>query len=130
MLKPTFLNILFYNLLKYLIVYLVFMITTNNYKMFQVNNINSGIDLIYYLWLLLFLPTVSMVVFSAPYYFSFQIKNKNIFLITIVIILFVEYLFYIYFNSQKHIDMRGVWMTLISSVVFYLMFFKRINSIF
>lgn len=128
MLKPTFLNILFYILFKYLIVYLVFMIATNNYKIIQVSNVKNGADLFYYLWLLLFLPVVSMVLFSAPYYLLFRIKNKDIFIVAIVTILLVEYLFYVYFNSQKHIDMRGILMVLISSIVFYLMFFKKINS--
>lgn len=130
MFKPTLFNIIFYIFFKYLIVYVIFMIATNDYRMLQISNIKSGQDLFYYLWLMTFLPIVSIVLFSIPYFFSFRIRNNRMFVTAILAILFLEYLFYVYFNSQKQIDLYGVSMVSISLIVFYLFFFKRINLFF
>jgi hypothetical protein len=130
MLKSTFFNILFYLFLKYLVAYVVFMIMTKNYAMLQVKNLKNTEDILLYLWLVLFIPIVNVALFSLPYYFSFKLKSGILFFLSIALILFLEYLFYVYLNSQKHIDTNGIIVVLISIVIFYLFFFKRINTYF
>lgn len=129
MLKPSFINIILYTLLKFIIIYIVFMIATSNFKLLQLNNIQNGSDLFYYLWLVLFIPVMNMLFFSVPFFLSFKIKSKTYFLITVVSIAVLEYLLYVYFTSQKYIDVKGTYIELISLGVFYLLFFKRINAI-
>jgi len=69
MLKPSFVNILLSLLLKYVVVYVVFMFATNNFKLLELNNIKNGEDLFYYLWIIFFIPFVNMALFSAPLFF-------------------------------------------------------------
>lgn len=106
------------------------MIATDDYRMLQIGNIKTGADLFYYLWLILFFPIVSIILFSAPYYLLFRIKCRVDLVIAVVGILFFEYLFYVYFNSQKLIDIYGIFIALISLFIFYLLFYKRINLFF
>jgi hypothetical protein len=126
--NPKFIKILIYILVKYIVVYVVFMITTNNYAMLELGNLKTAEDVFLYLWLLLFLPIVSIALFSLPYYFSFKIRNSLLFFFSIISILVLEYFFYVYFNSQKHIDKNGLTLVVVSIVVFYLFFHKHINS--
>lgn len=129
MLKPSFANILLYLLIKYIVVYVVFMFATNNFKMLQISNIKDASDLFYYLWIILFIPIVNMVLFSGPLFLSFRVKHRIYFFVLLGLIIMAEYFVYVYFTSQKHIDIRGVYIELISLAVFYLCFFRTINLI-
>lgn len=128
MLKPSFGNILVYLFLKYIVIYGIFMVKTHNYKLLEISNIKNGEDLFYYLWIILFIPIVDMLFFSVPFYFSFKVKKGISFFILIGLILVLEYFVYVYFTSQKYIDMNGVYIELISLVVLYLFFFRKINA--
>lgn len=128
MLKPNFLNILFYLFLKYFLAYIIFMVATKNYAILKLNNIKTVEDFFYYAWLILFIPILNAVLFSFPYYLSFKLKEGVLFFSSIAIILFFEYLLYVYFNSQKHIDTNGLVIVLISIIVFTMFFFKKIRK--
>lgn len=130
MFKPSFVNILFYLLLKYVVVYAVFMFATNNFKLLQIGNIKNGGDLFYYLWIILFIPVVNMILFSVPLFLAFKVKNWVYFFTVIGLITVAEYFIYVYFTSQKHIDMRGVYIELIGLIVFAFCFFKPIGFLF
>ncbi|MBC6492286.1 hypothetical protein BC349_14590 [Flavihumibacter stibioxidans] len=130
MLKPSFVNILLYLLLKYMLVYAIFMLVTNNFKMLQIQNIKNGSDLFYYLWIISLIPVINMILFSAPLFLAFKAKRRIYFLVLVGLVIVAEYFVYVYFTSQKHIDVRGVAIELIGLVVFYLCFFRSINLIF
>jgi hypothetical protein len=68
-----------------------------------------------------------IILFSAPIYFSFRIKNAVIFGIVNILILFAEYLLYTY--SESELDLfNGVYNAIISLMIFYLFFSKEIVS--
>jgi hypothetical protein len=103
------------------------MFKNNNYALLKVNEIKNGGDLFYYLWLFLFLPTICMIVFSAPIYFSFRVKSQIYFTLIIAAVLIAEYFIYTWSASQANM-MIGVYNGIIS-LLFLLMFFFRYISI-
>jgi len=127
MLKPTVLNILLFWFVKYIALYMHLMFKNNNYALLKVNEIKNGGDLFYYLWLFLFLPTICMIVFSAPIYFSFRVKSQIYFTLIIAAVLIAEYFIYTWSASQANM-MIGVYNGIIS-LLFLLMFFFRYISI-
>ena len=130
MLKPRYVNILLYLLLKYIVVFVVFMFATNNFKMLQIGGIRNGGDLFYYLWMVLFFPVLEMILFSVPLFLALKIKRWIYFFAVIILIIVAEYFSYVYFTSEKHINIKGVYIELIGLVVFCLCFFRTINLIF
>lgn len=101
-----------------------------DYRFLRVNELKNAGDLFYYSWLILFLPMVSMILFSAPIYYSFKLKNIFSFSVAILSILTAEYFVYVYLTSDKHIDMNGIVNGGISLLLFILFFYRHINSVF
>ena len=104
--------------------------------MFKNNNfyfINPGIrnvaDLFYYLWIFLFLPGLCIVLFSAPIYFAFKVKNTFYFIMIISTIFIGEYFLYTYFASETNL-INGVYNGIMSILFFLLFFFKEISTSF
>lgn len=128
MLKPVIKNILFYLFLKYILFYIFMMFKNNNFYFIN-PGIRNGADLFYYLWMFLFLPVISMVLFSAPLYFTFKVKNAIYFILFVSIILVAEYFLYTYFASQANL-MNGVYNGIISLLLLLLFFSKQISLIF
>jgi hypothetical protein len=126
MFKASFKNILLYILLKYLLFFVFAMFMTNNFKLLRFYNLRTGEDWFYYLWLILFFPILSMIFFSAPIYFSFRLKNIVYFILAIMAIIVAEYFVYVFFTSERHLNMKGVYNGIISLLVFYIFFFKQI----
>jgi len=126
MLKTTFVNILLYILVKYLAFYTFLMFKESNFKLLDVSNIKNGADLFYFLWLLLFLPIVCMLIFSGPLYFSFKVKNVAYFLLIISAYIIMEYFVYVFFTSDKHVDMNGIYNGILSILFLLLFFYKQI----
>lgn len=126
MLKPTAPNILLYIFLKYIAFYVFMMFKNNDFYLLEVNNIENGEDLFYYLWIFLFLPVVCMVVFSAPLYFSFKVGNAIYFLLTIGVYLVVEYFIYTYLASQADL-VNGLFNGLISVMFFFYFSINQLN---
>lgn len=125
MLKSKFSNVVIYVFIKYFIVFLLFMIKDNNLKLLKLNNIRNGEDLFYYLWIVLFFPIIDIILFSIPLYYSFKIKNKVYFVLSLLIIFGVEYLMNVYFSSQKIFDI-DVFIKVIIGIIVFLIFFYRV----
>lgn len=125
MLKPTFLNICISIFIKYLIFYVFLMIANNSYKVLNFNNIRNGQDAFYYLWIMLFFPILDMIIFSTPLYYSFKLKNKYLFTVLIIGILFIEYFIYAYFTSQKTYSFDGLMKVIIALLVLLIFFYKN-----
>lgn len=129
MFKPTFLNIILYWVVKYITFYIFLMFKGNNLKWLDINNIKNGEDLFYSLWLVLFLPVVCILIFSAPLYYSFKVKNTASFLLIVTAIGIAEYFMYVFFTSEKHIDMNGVYNGILSLLILLLFYFKPIIAL-
>jgi hypothetical protein len=128
MLKPAFLNILLYLFVKYLVFYVYLMFKNNDYYFLE-PGIRDGADLFYYLWLLLFLPFTSILLFSAPIYYSFKLNRAIYFMVLISGVLVAEYFLYTHLASQADL-MNGVYNGILSVLFLFLFFFKHIRFIF
>lgn len=130
MLKPTFLNICISILVSYIIFLGIPMIMNGDYRLLEFSNIQNGTDLFLYLWLILFFPIVDIILFSAPLYFSFKIKNRFSFILSVFLIFSIEYFIYAYFTSEKIYDQDGLQKVTIGIIIFILLFYKTIRSKF
>ena len=129
MLKPKLRNILLFWLCKYVAFYILMMFKNNNYTFLQVNEIKNGEDLFLYLWLFMFLPVVCMLNFATPMYYSFKVKSLVYFFLITVALIIVEYFVYVYFTSDKHIDMNGINNGIISVLFFIFFFFRHFRNL-
>lgn len=129
MMKPSFINLLIYLFVKHLAFYLFLMLKNGNYQLLEVGTLKNGEDWFYYLWLILFLPVISFLVFSAPIYFSFKVDKAHYFLLIIGGVLTVEYFAYTYLASQAD-PINGLYNGVISILFLLLFFFKSIKTLF
>jgi hypothetical protein len=127
MIKMNYRNVLAYIFFKYLIFYIFMMFKNKNYNLVRIDNLKSVENWFYYLFQILSLPVMMIILFSAPIYFSFRIKNAVIFGIINILILFAEYLLYTYSESQLDL-FNGVYNAIMSLMIFYLFFSKEIVS--
>lgn len=129
MLKPNFKNIVLFFFIKYLLFYIFMMFRNNDYSLVQLNNLKSAVDVFYYLWIFLFLPVLSTILFAVPMYYIFKAKNAVLFSLLVGIIFVAEYFLYTYFASQANL-MNGIYNEIISISLLIFLFFKTISSIF
>lgn len=129
MFRPSFLNILIFWFAKYLALYIVLMFKNNNYALVKVNEIKSGGDLFYYLWIFLFLPVVVSILFSAPMHYLLKLKNAIHFSLLVSFILLAEYFLYTWLASQSNLA-NGLINGAISVLFIMLFFFRHVSSIY
>ena len=121
MLKPRFLNIIFYIFVKYVVFYVFMMFKNHIFTLIEINELKTGSAVFFYLWTFLFLPVVCCVVFSAPIYYTFKLKRTLYFVLSISAILMAEYFLYTYFASESDLK-NGIYNGVIS-ILFLLLFF-------
>jgi len=129
MMKTTFKNVLLYIFLKYLIFYVFLMFKNSNYALIRLQDLKTMTDWLYYLWIFLFLPAISAILFTAPIYYSFRAKRAIYFILLISAVLVAEYFLYTYFASESDL-MNGVYNGIISILLFLLFFYRNIGLIF
>lgn len=127
MFKATLLNISLYILIKYLLFYILLMFKNDDYYFIN-PSIRNGDDLFFYLWLLLSIPVLCMIFFSAPIYYAFKIKKKVFFVLIILGYLIIEYLLYTYLASQSDLK-NGLYNSMLSIFLLGIFFFKSIVAI-
>ncbi len=123
--KSSFLNIILFFFIKYILFYIFLMFKNGNYQLLEVNSLKNGADLFYYLWVILFLPIVFSVVFSVPLYYLFKTKTLNYFILLFCVFLMLEYVLYTYLASEANLY-NGIFNAVISVIIFFLMFYKRL----
>jgi len=129
MLRPAFKNIILFYFVKYILFYLFLMFKNNDYTFIEINSLRNSEDVIYYLWIFLFLPVLCIILFSIPTYFAFKVKRGIYFILVISVVLLAEYFLYTYYASQTDL-MNGVYNAIISLAVLLLLFFRSINLMF
>ena len=127
--KPSILNILLFWFVKYILFYLLQMFKSDNYALIEFSKLKTNEDWFYYLWIFLFMPMVCLIIFTAPMFFSFRIKNSIYFSLTILAIVLVEYVLYTWLASQADF-MNGIYNGLLTLLLFAILFFKRIKVIY
>ncbi len=129
MLKPNYINICFYLFIKSIIFYLLLMVVNNDFTMLKsVLDTKKWQDFFFNIWIILFFPLIDIVLFSIPLYLSFNIKKEVYFILSIFIILFLEYLIYIYFTSQKIMDIDAFFKVVISLILLVGIFYRTIKN--
>jgi hypothetical protein len=129
MLKPILKNIVLFFFVKYLLFYIFMMFRTKDYTLIQVEDLQNGEDIFYYLFMFLFLPVLCSVIFSGPIYLSFKVKKAIYFIFLLCLVFTAEYILYTYFASQVDL-MNGLFNIVIGLVVLLLLFYKHIKSLF
>jgi hypothetical protein len=124
--KPLFIKILLFWLAKYIGFYVFMMFKTGNYAFIKVNEIKTGEDLFYYLWIFLVLPVVCIFLFSVPMYFIFKLKHFVCYVLIFISVLVAEYFLYTSLASQANL-MNGIYNGIISILFMGLFFFRQIN---
>lgn len=125
-----FKKILLFFLLKYIILYALLMLLNKNDSILRIASFKNVEDWFYYGVLLLLLPITNMVLFSGVLYVALK-SQSLIKLISLVSGVWVaEYFLYVFFTSQRHVDVNGVYNVIIGSLLFLLFFFKRIKVIY
>lgn len=119
MLKPNLLTILLYWYVKY-IAFAIYFLPNGLNKSFTINDISSFFG--YCIYISLF-ALVFMILFSAPMYFSFKVKNIFGVILLMGVIFVAEYFTYTELASESN-PMNGIDNGVIGLLVFVLFFFK------
>ena len=127
MFNLNFKNIIISIFIKTLIFYIILMISNNDFRILQLSNVKNGLDLFYFLWILLFFPIIDIILFSVPLFYVFRIKNYLYFFAIFLVIMSAEYFIYAYFTSQKAINQDASLKVLVSFMTLFLFFYKRIK---
>jgi len=127
--KLTFKNIALYIFLKYLIFYILLMFKNDDYTLIRINELKTAEDWFYYLWIFLFLPIASALLFSGPIYFSFKLKRVFLFALLIGGVFLAEYFLYTRLASTLDL-MNGVYLEIIGILLFLLFFYRHIVLMF
>ncbi len=131
MFKTSFLNVLLYIFIRYIVFYIFLMLKNNDFNLLKWKNITDGSSLTYFLLVMSIPIILSMLLFSAPIYYSFKTNRRIWFTLIISIVFAGEYFIYVWGTSQKYFqDMNGVYNLIIGLIVFALFFYKPIIAIF
>lgn len=130
----NYFNIFLFLLTKYAVFFFVLAFKDNRFKKIVINISESGRDLVVNSFYYVVYVLIHMIIFtlplSVPIYFSFKVRNWILFIFFIMLILIVEYFFYVYLTSQRHIDVDGIWNGIISIIFLMFFFFKHIKALF
>ena len=83
----------------------------------------------FFLWIVLFFPILDIILFAIPLYFSLKAKTL-IFVISIIIILLIEYLIYAYFTSQKLFALDSLLKVIVNILLLFIFFYKTRHQTF
>ena len=129
MIELTKLNICISIILKYLIFYILLMFINKEFQLLEFNNIKNGQDLFFFLWIVLFFPILDIILFAIPLYFTLKAKTL-IFVISIIVILLIEYLIYAYFTSQKLFALDSLLKVIVNILLLFIFFYKTRHQTF
>ena len=125
MIKPTYIKILLFILIKYICFYIFLMVKNSDYKLLEWENIKSGNSLLYFSIIMVVPILLSILVSSVPLYLSFRSTNSLTFILIIVLAFILEYFAYIYSTSEMYFyDWNGVFNVFISTILFFVLFYK------
>ncbi len=88
--------------------------------------IRNGSDLMYYLWIFLSLPAISIVLFTIPIHYLFKHNNLKGFPILLSVVFILEYFVYSFLASES--DWRnGIYNLGIGLIVFVVVYYKYLR---
>jgi hypothetical protein len=78
------------------------MFKNGNFALLEPENLKVGHSLRYFLFVMLPLPVLSMILFSAPIYFTFRVRNAVYFILLLSAVFTAEYFLYTYLASPAN----------------------------
>lgn len=128
MFEPTIKKIVLFIFIKYLAFYIFMMFKNGNYALIKLNELRTLQDVIYYMWIFLFLPTLVSILFTAPIYYAFKTYQPALFVLIIGLFFVAEY--YIYTNLASQIDLNnGLYNAFLGLLFLIILFFNPISRI-
>lgn len=103
------------------------MFKNKDYSLIQIGSLKNSQDVVYYLFIFLFLPVLSIMLFSIPIYFILRLRNAIVFFLLISLVLIAEYFVYTYFASQAD-RMNGIYNGIVSLLLLGIFFYKYIEK--
>ena len=103
------------------------MFKNQDYSLIQIGSLKNSEDVLYYLFIFLFLPVMNIMFFSVPLYFILKLKNIGYLILLLSAVVVAEYFLYTYFASQAN-RMNGVYLGILTLLLLYLFFFKHIEK--
>ena|SRR5688572_6131869 len=128
MLRPNFKNVILFFVVKYFLFYIVMMLKNNDYTLIEFNQLKDVNAVVYYLWIFLSLPAISIALFSVPVYFILKIRRALYIVLLLIGIFVIEYYLYTYLASESDLK-NGIYLEVISIILFFLFFFNHFRSI-
>jgi hypothetical protein len=133
MLRPKFVNILFYLFVKYFLFFLILGLTENRFKSLVIGNSESIQEtflnfLNYFVYVLIFI-LVLVLIFCAPFYFVLKIKKVFYFIPLLALVVASEYFLYTYLASQLNL-INGAYNSALTILFLFFFFIKHIKLLF
>lgn len=133
MLKPKFLNILFFLFVKHIAFFILLALFDDRFKALVLEGSRNTRELIsntgYYSLYILFYTLLATVFFCIPLYLTFKVRYPILFTLLLSVILIAEYVFYTYMASTTDL-MNGVYNGLISILFLFIFFYRHFVLIF
>lgn len=128
--RPTFLKILLYLLVKYLVFFSIIGIIGGRFNSIVIKNSENGNQLFensfYYVVYVLVFSALMMLIFSTPIYFVFKIQKALLFFLSLAAIFTLEYFAYTYLASAS--SLNGIYNVIIGMVFLLIFFYKTIRQ--
>ena len=133
MLRPKFINVLFYLFVKYMAFGVCLAGRDDRFKMLVIDQSVTKkeyfINTFHYFNYVLIFAIFFTAIFSLPIYFSFKIKKPYLFLVLLIILFVLEYLFYSFMVSPEN-SINGIFNLVIGVFFLLIFFFKEIKNKF
>jgi hypothetical protein len=131
--RPSFLKIMFYLFIKYIMFFIVLGFMNNRFKTIvidkAINNHEMLVLTFYYFIEVLFTTILLVILLIVPLYFLFKLNNPIYCLLAFFLVIILEYFLYESGCSYIHFDIDGIINGIISIIFFPLFFGKFIISL-
>lgn len=133
MLKPKFLIVFVFSIIKYLAFFIILSLIGDRFSSLVIKNSDTTKELLMntgsYLLYILFFSIIFGAIFSIPLYFIFKIKNPIYLSSLILFLLIVEYFIYTTQASPSEWS-NGLYNALVSALFIWMFFFRHFRSLF
>ncbi len=128
--RPSIWKVALSIFLKYVVFFFGLNLSRKTYNFFDISSLSNVRDFIYYAFVILFLPFLDIVIFSAPLYFSLTVKNKRLLIVSVLIVTLLQYILYEFLNSGNIFNAQGILLSILGLITLAVFFFKCIISAF
>lgn len=126
-----FKKIFLFFVLKYVLFYFLLMLINSDYSLFRISSLSVLEDYVYYFFITLSLPALSIVLFSWLVYLALKSDSFIRFVSFLSGVFLSEYFVYVYLTSQHYwVDRNGILNIAVGILLFSIFFFKQLRHIY